>query len=53
MNKRVRLQVRRAVDEKGNVLYPPNQPFAKPQMYLGEVPMRRCDRILLVGNQIT
>ena len=53
MNKRIRLQVRRAVDEKGNVLYPPNQPFAKPQMYLGEVPMRRCDRILLVGNQIT
>lgn len=53
MNKRVRTQIRNAADEKGNVTYPPNQPFAKPQAYLGDIPLRRCDRILLTHNQMT
>lgn len=53
MNKRIRLQIRREVNEKANVFFPPNQPFAKPVPYLGEIPLRRCDRILLTGNQIS
>jgi hypothetical protein len=53
MNKRVRLQVRTDVNVKSNVTYPPNQPFARPQAYIGEIPLRRCDRILLTGSQIT
>jgi len=53
MHKRVRLQIRNTQDEKGNVYYPPNSPFAKPVSYLSEIPLRRCDRILLTGNQIS
>jgi len=53
MNKRVKLQIRNLADNKANVQYPPNQPFARPQAYIGEIPLRRCDRILLTGNQIT
>lgn len=53
MHKRVRLQIRNVQDEKGNVYYPPNSPFAKPVPYINEIPLRRCDRILLTGNQIT
>ena len=53
MHKRVRLQIRNTQDEKGNVYYPGDSPFAKPVAYLGDIPLRRCDRILLTGNQIT
>ena len=53
MNKRVRLQIRDAADNKFNVSYPANQPFARQQAYIGEIPLRRCDRILLAGSQIT
>lgn len=53
MDKRVRTQIRDEVNEKGNVVFPPNQPFAKPVPYLGDIPLRRCDRILLTQSQIT
>jgi hypothetical protein len=53
MNKRIRTQIRNAADEKGNVTYPPNQPFARPQAYLGDIPLRRCDRILLTHSKMS
>jgi hypothetical protein len=46
-------QIENAADEKANVHYPPNQPFASPVAYLGNIPLRPDDRILLTGSQIT
>ncbi|MCK9598582.1 MAG: hypothetical protein M0R06_06035 [Sphaerochaeta sp.] len=46
-------QIENAVDEKVNIHYPPNQPFATPQAYIGQIPLRPDDRILLTNSQMT
>src|SRR5512146_3315034 len=53
MHQEVATQIENTADEKPNVVYPPNQPFAQPVAYVGGIPIRMCDRILLTGNQIS
>lgn len=53
MNKKVRTQIRQFVNSKGNVAFPPGQPFAKPVLYKDDVPCRRVDRIRLTGTTIS
>lgn len=53
MNPDIKTQIENAADDKGNVTYPPNQPFAKPVEYISDIPIRPDRRILLTGSQIT
>lgn len=53
MHPDIKTQIENLADEKGNVSYPPNQPFAKPVEYVGDIPIRTDRRILLTGSQIS
>ncbi len=53
MHPDIKTQIENVADEKGNVTYPPNQPFAKPVEYVSDIPIRPDRRIVLTGSQIT
>jgi len=53
MHPDIKTQIENAADEKGNVSYPPNQPFARPVEYVSDIPIRPDRRIALTGSQIT
>jgi hypothetical protein len=53
MHPDIKTQIENAADDKGNVSYPPNQPFAKPVEYVSDIPIRPDRRIALTGSQIT
>lgn len=44
-NKQIFAQIQRVANNKGNVHYPPNQPFAEPMPYIGTTPIRRMKAI--------
>jgi len=53
MHPDIKTQIENVADDKQNVSYPPNQPFAKPVEYVSDIPIRPDRRILLTGSAIS
>lgn len=53
MHPDIRTQIENAADEKHNVTYPANQPFAVPIEYVSGIPIRDDRRITLTNNRVT
>lgn len=52
-NETVFTQLQILAKDKGNVHYPPDNPFGKPQMYFQDMPVRRCDGITCTETALT
>lgn len=52
-NEVVFTQLQILAKDKGNVHYPPDNPFGKPQLYFQDMPVRRCDGITCTETSLT